>query len=354
MYNLLEQYYRLDLTSNHYIDRKLNLDFNSCQINGISLSGKSELLKAYLLTCKKGRYLYLNARDTRIDIKELNLVFQKFITEYDIDIIAIDNYVKDIKLPKAKQILITSTTYIDIDFLPAKTLFPFDFEEFLASGKRYDSTAISAFLQIGGLPAIGHLSIENRIEFIQSRFYNTLGALKFEILTQTSKYLGQRISTFNLYQRLKQTIKVSKDKLYIAHKELIFEGYLHTLSQYDNKNAVKKVYLCDIIFKHTLSLQKNFAMLFENIVFLELFKHNIECYYAEKIEFYLPDENKIILCIPFADERMVFKKIEAIESFIFSYQILNIECVTMSKEGFLSHPISKIEMIPFDRWALKE
>lgn len=354
MYNLLEQYYKLDLTTNHYIDRKLRLGSGNYQINGISLSGKSELLKAYLLTCKKDSYLYLNARDIRIDIKGLNLIFQKFIIEHDIDIIAIDNYTKDIKLPKAKQILITSTSYVDIDFLQTKKIYPFDFEEFLASSKRYDATAVSLFLQTGGLPVVGHLSIDNRVEFIQDKFYSILGELKFEILVQTSKLLGQKISTFSLYQRLKTTIKISKDKLYQAHKELLNDGYIYALSKYNNKNAVKKIYLCDIIFKHTLSLQKNFAMLFENIVFLELKKHNIQCYYAQKIEFYIPDENKIILCIPFADERMVFKKIEAIEAFIFSYQIINIECVTMSKEGFLSHPLSKIEMIPFDRWALKE
>lgn len=354
MYDLLEQYYRLDLTLDHYIDRKLSIDSGSYQINGISLSGKSELLKAYLLTCKKDRYIYLNARDTRINTKEINLVFQKFITEQDIETVAIDNYTTDFKLPKAKQILITSVSHIDIDFLPAKTLYPFDFEEFLASSRRLDATAVSSFLQTGGFPALSHLSIEKRIEFVQSKFYCVLGALKFEILKQISKLIGQKISAFNLYQRLKETTKISKDKLYAAYKELADDGYIHLLGKYNNQNAVKKIYLCDIIFKHTLSVQKNFAMLFENIVFLELLKHNTKCYYAEKVEFYIPDENKIVLCIPFADERMVFKKIETIEAFIFSYQIINIECVTMSKEGFLSHPISRIEMIPFDRWALKE
>lgn len=56
--------------------------------------------------------------------------------------------------------------------------------------------------------------------------------------------------------------------------------------------------------------------------------------------------------MPFADERVLFKKIESIEAFLFTYQIKKVTAITMSKEGKMSHPISTIEMIPFDIWAL--
>ena len=56
--------------------------------------------------------------------------------------------------------------------------------------------------------------------------------------------------------------------------------------------------------------------------------------------------------MPFADERALFKKIEQIEAFIFSYQIRKVTAVTMNREGSLSHPLSKVEMLPFDIWAI--
>ena len=88
------------------------------------------------------------------------------------------------------------------------------------------------------------------------------------------------------------------------------------------------------------------------MVYLELLKSNVKCYYDEGIDFYLPHNNEIILSLPFTDERSLFKKIENIEAFIFTHNIAKITAITMNKEGSISHPLSKIEMLPFDIWAL--
>ena len=56
--------------------------------------------------------------------------------------------------------------------------------------------------------------------------------------------------------------------------------------------------------------------------------------------------------MPFTDERSLFKKIEHIEAFIFTHRITEITAVTMNTEGGISHPLSKVEMLPFDIWAL--
>ncbi len=88
------------------------------------------------------------------------------------------------------------------------------------------------------------------------------------------------------------------------------------------------------------------------MVFLELLKSGIESYYDDGIDFYIPSRDEIILCKPFADERTLFKKMEAIEAFIFSYSIKKVTAITMNREGSVSHPFSKVEMLPFDIWAL--
>jgi hypothetical protein len=56
--------------------------------------------------------------------------------------------------------------------------------------------------------------------------------------------------------------------------------------------------------------------------------------------------------MPFSNERNLFKKIEQIEAFIVSYQVKKITAVTMNMEIKISHPFAKIEMVPFDIWAL--
>jgi hypothetical protein len=56
--------------------------------------------------------------------------------------------------------------------------------------------------------------------------------------------------------------------------------------------------------------------------------------------------------MPFSDERALFKKIEQIEAFIFTHTIEKITVITMNAEGSILHPLSKIEMLPFDIWAL--
>jgi hypothetical protein len=252
------------------------------------------------------------------------------------------------------QLIICSRKNYKIDFLENITLYTLDFEEFLAFESRYDSTALSHYLQLGGFAAMHRISADNRAKYIQDKFRQALSPLEFEILVMATKSLGQKLSAFNIYEKLKQKRKVSKDMLYKSFDSMAEDGYLFLLGKNGYPNATKKVYLCDIIFKNTLTIQKNFARVFENVIFLELFKKGEQIFYEEGIDFYLPVKSEIILCMPFAEERMLFKKFESIEAFIFSNQIEKITCVTMSKEGEISHPMSHVEMIPFAQWALSD
>ena len=351
---LLDELYKMVLTSNHYVERKLQLDEKSYQINGIAQSGKTELLKAYLLTCKKSSYLYIDLDDVRVEVDELNLYLQDFCIKNKINTLALDNYIPEVKIVNVSQLITCSRKDYELDFLIKKKLYPLDFEEFLAFETRYDSTAISHYLQLGGFAAMHRISADNRAKYIQEKFQYVLSPLEFDILLIATKSLGQKLSAFNIYEKLKQKRKLSKDMLYKSFETMLADGYVYQLSKLGYPNATKKIYLCDIIFKSTLTIQKNFARVFENMVFLELHKKDYEFFYDEGIEFYIPSNSEIILCMPFAEERMMFKKLESIEAFIFSNQIQKITCVTMSKEGEISHPISQVEMLPFSQWALSD
>lgn len=351
MKTLLDEYYRYDLHNVGFIERKQFIDEESTLIYGITQSGKTALIKNYLLSHKKSTYLYIDCRDLRLDIHELNSSLEPFCRENKISILALDNYNEAINLFEIDQIILSCEKRLE---LPYQTIHLelLDYEEFLAFESKYDSTALNHFFQLGGFPAMHRIASEDRVLYLQSTLNRALEPIEFSILSQASKMVTQKVSAFNLYERLKGERKISKDKLYLHLQSMFERGYLKSLSKFNHPSAVKKLYLSDIAIKHALVLQKHFGRLFENLVFSELAKHHIECYYDEGIDFYLPQRGQIIIASAFANEHALFKKVESLEGFIVSNRVREVIAVTMNLESTLSHPISRIEMIPFERWAL--
>ncbi|MBA1438771.1 MAG: ATP-binding protein [Epsilonproteobacteria bacterium] len=349
---LLEEFYKTDLHLDKFHPRKLYLDAQSYQISGITKSGKTQLVKSYLLTHKKSSYLYINCNDIRIDIPELNKTLGKFCLQNSIDILVLDNYKEGIEFPNVSQLIITNEQPIEIDFLYNLTLYPLDYEEFLAYEQKYDASALNHFVQLGGLSVMHKIPNDERISYLQRTFQNALDAISFDILVMCAKFNSQKISPFNIYERLKSKRKISKDKLYKSFEALVQKNYIHQLGKFEHTRATKKVYLCDTSLKAALSVEKHFGRLFENMIFLELKKKGKEIYYDEGVDFYLPKSSEVILCKPFADEKRLFKKLESIEAFLFTHSIAKITVITMNKEATISHPLSQVAIIPFDIWAL--
>jgi len=349
---LLEEFYKTDINIEKFHDRKIFIDEDSYQINGITQSGKTKLVKNYLLGLKKSSYLYINCNDIRIDIDKLNTILALYINKNKIDVLVLDNYKTDIKFVSVSQLIITSQKYFEFDFLKTIKLFPLDYEEFLAYEHKYDSSALNHFFQLGGLPVMHKVSSDDRNIFLQDVLKRSLDSVAFDIMVFCAKIVSQKVSAYTIYERLKLTRKISKDKLYKSFLELHEKNYIHLLAKFNYTRATKKIYLSDISFKSALTTDKNFGKLFENMVYLELLKSNVVCYYEDDIDFYLPLSDEIILCKPFADERRLFKKLESIEAFIFTHSIKKVTAITMNKEGTISHPLSSVEIIPFDIWAL--
>ena len=349
---LLEEFYKTDLHIDKFHDRKVFLDEKSYQINGISQSGKTKLVKNYLLGLKKNTYLYIDCNDIRINLDELNASLAKYCIKNRIDVLVLDNFTPKIEFVNVSQLIVTSVNHIKIDFLETIQLYPLDYEEFLAYEHKYDSTALNHFFQLGGFPSMHKIHADERNIYIQKTLKYSLTEIEFDILVFCAKVISQKTSAYTIYERLKNIRKISKDKLYKSYENLISNKYIHCLEKFEHSRATKKIYLCDISLKTALSTDKHFGRLFENMVYLELLKSNVECYYDEKIDFYIPHANEIILCMPFSDERALFKRIEQIEAFIFTHQIRTIRAITMSAEGGISHPFSHVEMLPFDIWAI--
>ncbi|WP_294964855.1 ATP-binding protein [Sulfurimonas sp.] len=349
---LLQELYKTDIYMDKFHFRKVYLEDLSYQINGISQSGKSKLVKNYLLGLKKSTYLYMDCDDIRLDIEELNNNLARFCNHNKIDTLVLDNYKQDIKIVNVSQLIICCENNIEIDYLKTIQLYPLDYEEFLAYEHKYDSTALNHFFQLGAFPSMHKVQSDERNTYIQKTLKYALETMEFDILIFCAKMMAQKVSPYSIYERLKQTTKISKDKLYKSYESLCNKNYIHLLEKNNHPKATKKIYLCDISLKSALSLDKNFGRLFENMVYLELLKSGIECFYDDGIDFYIPENDEVILCTPFADERILFKKMQVIEAFIFGYGIKKVTAITMNNEGSVSHPFSKVEMLPFDIWAI--
>ena len=349
---LLQELYKTDIYLDKFHFRKVFLEDESYQINGTTQSGKSKLVKNHLLGLKKNSYLYIDCNDIRLDVEELNNHLTRFCNLNKIDTLVLDNYKQEIKIPNVSQLIICSEIYFDIQYLTTLQLYPLDYEEFLAYEHKHDSTALNHFFQLGGFPSMHKISSDERSIYIQKTLKYALDEIEFDILVLCSKMMAQKLSPFSIYERLKQIRKISKDKLYKAYDNLNTKNYIHLLQKNNHPKATKKIYLCDISLKSALSVDKHFGKLFENMIFLELLKSSIECFYDDGIDFYIPQRDEVIIGMPFADERTLFKKVEAIEAFIFGYGIKKVTAITMNREGSLSHPFSKVEMLPFDIWAI--
>jgi predicted AAA+ superfamily ATPase len=351
---LLEEFYKQDLHTEHYVERKVQLGEQSCFLQGISGCGKSALIKHTLLQRKKSSYLYIDCNDVRIDVAELNAELLSFCNRHEITCVALDNYRPRISLPNVPQLMLASEEPLNMEGLRTIRLYPLDFEEFLAYEHKFDSTVLNHFLQLGGFPAMHRLPSEERIRYVQKTLQGALNDTEFSIMMLAAKMTTQKVSAFALYERLKNERKISKDLLYRMMELLLAKGYLHQLAKFEHPRATKKLYLCDITVKNALTNEKHFGRLFENLVYLEMVKHGFEIYYDEKIDFYLPAQRRVVLCMPFGNQEMLFKKIESIEAFIVTHDIANVEVVTMGTEGTLRHPFVTAEMIPFANWALIE
>jgi len=339
---------------NSFVDRKIVLNNLSYSIKGITNVGKTMLVKNYLLTLNLNTYLYIDCADTRLDLHEFSSALATFCSNNSIKTLVLDNYNSEVKLPDVEQVIIISETFYYENTLTKLEVKPLDYEEFLAYKDRFDSSSLTNYFKLGGLPAIQTLPSDIHHTYIQKSLLLSLNTIEFSILTLCSKFYTTKLSVFNIYEKLKKSQKISKDKLYMNFQNLVDKSYIYLLPKFNHPKAINKVYLSDISFQTSLTMQKNFSRVFENSVYNQLRNMYRDIYYYDNIDFYIPEKNTIIFSFAFIDERTFFKKLEDIEAFIFHYRVEKILCITLNNEASLVHPFSQVDMIPFATWALSE
>ena len=353
---MLEALYNLSNKKTNLIPRKYQITSPFTILKGAGKTGKTSIIKQYLSSLPSSSYLYLDLNDLRINKNIVKQELNEFCITNKIHTLVIEAYESEIKLPNVSSVILSSEENLEIDGFKNLHVYNLDFEEFLAFDSRYDSleNAFTHFLQTSSYPELYFVHQDHKQKQLQNILRLSLNPLELQIMINAAKLLGQKVSAFQMFERLKTQQKLSKDMFYKTFYSLIDKGYLYWVEKFEHPRATKKLYTLDFNIKNALTIQKDFSRLFETLVFLEMLKRGSEIYYADNIDFYIPKENRIVLTMPFSNEDVLFKKIESLEAFIIQNGVLHVEVVTMSSETKLGLPYAVVEMMPFIQWAIIE
>ncbi|WP_299548499.1 ATP-binding protein [uncultured Helicobacter sp.] len=289
---ILESYPKLQMRFHRQIHLELS---NKTCLYGANGIGKTDFVlhyfnKAEFNTLKK---LYINCNDARLNPQKDLEHLKHFVKEQNISILILDNYHKnpiklDFSLPFI--ILISTIPYEEFDNI---LMPPITFSEFLSMRKIQGEDALSQYLKFGNL--FEHFNEQKKGEFLQA-----LNPTDFWILRNLILHLGQKVTPYYVYSKLKKEGKLSKDRFYSYTQTLQKGGILFWLEKFEHALAPKKLYFWDFTLKNSIAFERNFNLLFENMVFLELLFHfKQDFFYTDKLDFYLPHLSLGILCEPF-------------------------------------------------------
>ncbi|GAA8172343.1 ATP-binding protein [Helicobacter pylori] len=227
--------------------------------------------------------VYINYNDMRLNKNILSSWLLKWHLEKKMDLLILDRIERlDFSLPKLPKIVLIPN-YLSPITTPDCSLcyaLGLDFKEYTSFFKPNTpkNTLFNRFLRDGN--ALDSLFIENEKEKILKKqeniqlIFQAYAPLMAKICSHQSKF----VSAFYLYTQLKKELKISKDTLYKFLHALEKQRIIFLVPSFENHKT--KLYLCDFALPYSLTPSPSLLNVFENMVFLELYKQfpNYELY----------------------------------------------------------------------------
>ncbi len=339
-----------------FFDRKVSITDKKTILYGPRKSGKTHLIIDHLSHYAKEHVLYIDFSDDRIEPSLVAEHLPLFLKNHPIILLVIEHFDFSFSLPNLPEIILsTPFTCKELEGFSKLTLFPLDFEEFIAFDKKHSNIE-----QIFNLYA-NHGTFASIVQSVEQDHHRQMQALLHLILDSTALCIYKRfcelqstkVSLFQIYNHLKTFTKISKDKLYAITNALIDQHLLFLVGKFTQPNAAKKAYQIDFALKNALTFKKDFLKRFENMVFLELMKRGKRVYYEEGIDFYIPDEALAIICVGFAPQEVIERRIQKLLPSLWALHVKHIEVVTLSSESALAIEGMSFSISPFWEWALQ-
>jgi uncharacterized protein len=339
-----------------FFDRKVTITQKKTILYGPRKSGKTHLIVDHISHYAKGEVLYIDFSDDRIHTSLVAEHLSQFVKQHPIVLLVIEHFDFSFALPPVPEIILSTpfTCKTHEGFSPL-TLYPLDFEEFIAFDKKHTNIEhlFNLYANHGTFPHIVNTTESDHHRHMQALLHLILEPTALAIFTRFCELQSTKVSLFQIYNHLKTFGKISKDKLYAITHHLIDQKLLFLVEKFGQPNAAKKVYQIDFALKNALTFKKDFLKRFENMVFLELMKRDKEIFYEEGIDFYLPSEGLAIICAGFAPQEVIERRIQKLLPSLWALHVKHIEVVTLSSESALSIEGMSFSISPFWEWALQ-
>jgi hypothetical protein len=353
--NILEQVYEINFNKTNFFERKISIINPNTILVGAPKSGKTYLIYDYLSRFEENQYLYIDIDDCKNDFELIKENLETFIRKNNILVLVLENYKFDLDLPKVTSTIITTKKNNIITGFEKISVKPLDFEEFLLFDIKHQNTlnSFNSFLKFGNTPEIleyGELKKAQR-NFEICKLYCE-DKTQLEILLIIIKFSSEKKSLFQLFTILKKEIKISKDKFYKTCEEFEQNRLIYFCPKFEQPKAVKKIFVFNHALIDIVSYKKNFNNLFKNMVFLELEKRYTNIFYLDNVDFYMPQENHIILAIPFFNDLISSTIVSKVIPMVEEYNINHIFIVTISSEKTIFIGEIEAKILPFYNWVL--
>ncbi|MBH0304174.1 ATP-binding protein [Helicobacter pylori] len=246
--------------------------------------------------------VYLNYNDMRLNKNILSSWLLKWHLEKKMDLLILDNIERlDFSLPKLPKIILIPNYLSPItapDFSLCYAL-GLSFKEYGSFFKPNTpkNTLFNRFLRDGN--ALDSLFTENEQEKILKKQENIKLAFQAyaPLMAKICAHQSKFVNAFYLYTQFKKELKTSKDTLYKLLHALEKQRILFLVPDFESHKT--KLYLCDFALPYSLTPSPSLLNVFENMVFLELYKQfpNYELYTHDNGIFILREHstNKLAL-----------------------------------------------------------
>lgn len=352
----LEFCHELEFSKINFVERKKRITHPKTILFGPPKSGKSFLIYDYLSNFDSKDYLYIDLDDIRNDKNEIIENIEEYVFRNKIKVIVLENYEFDFKIPYCDSVIITSKNSMDLKGYKKLFLSPLDFEEYLLHDKKNQNTtqSFNTFLKFGNLPSTVQtfdfnifLNLQDLIKIIND------SKTSQEILKMLFLNIDEKKSLNQLYLNLKSKMKISKDKFYEECKRFENQNIIYFISKFEQDKAVKKIYSYNSAFFSAISHKKKFKSELTNLVFQELLNTQLDIYYLDYIDFYLPNENQAILVIPFFNSMLMQSQLKKAKKVASEYKIKELFIITVSNNEHFFIDDLEVHTLPFYEWALR-
>lgn len=322
----MEYLNRFDLNKIKLKSRAINFTHsNKLFFYGPPKSGKTSMALNIAKRYKKILYIdlqiYVNVQRANILINDEVRNSQDFKS---VELVIIDNFNRDFNIDSYNNIdiiLIGNISELNKDFL-AICINMLSFKEYLIFEIK-NNQSLSNFIRDGNKPGLISLNELSKKQYKVDSLRLYLGE-DFQIFMHLLNFQAQKISILSFYNYLKNILSISKDKLYKLIHDLRANRLIYFCEYGDcleSKSIKSKIYFYDFSL-YSLNY-KNFKIIFENMVYLELIAHGFNLKYNYRFDFFDIDKNMAFICMPFAAMPLIKTKLSLLNNNRFKIFIIS-------------------------------